>query len=81
MTTSGLCKRIRQGRAHDLVSQQIQYAGDDLLQSSRDVRQPGGEFLTKFLDELGQAEKVQSPRRPSKPSRTSTRREHDVINL
>jgi hypothetical protein len=71
MTTSGLCKRIRQGRAHDLVSQQIQYAGDDLLQLSRAVRPKGGEFLTKFQGELGHAAKTQSPRRPS---RTSTRR-------
>ena len=31
MITRGLCKRIKQGTAHDVVWQQVQYAGDDLL--------------------------------------------------
>ena len=64
MTTSGLCKRIRQGTTHDVVWQQIQYAGDDLLQLNRDVRPKDGELLTELLGELGPKPKT-APRFPS----------------
>jgi len=43
MTTHGLCKRIRRGRAQDVVWQQVQYAGDYLLNLSRNFRPLGKE--------------------------------------
>jgi len=66
MTTHGLCKRISRGRAHDVVWQQIQYPGDDLLHLSRNFRPLGRELCVTFSGELGHTAKVQSPRRHSK---------------
>ena len=66
MTTRGLCKGIRLGRAHDVVWQQVQYDGDDLLHLSRNFRPLGRELGVTFPGELGHTAKVQSPRRHSK---------------
>ena len=46
--------------------QQIQYAGDDLLQLDRNFRPSGRELSITFSGELGHTPKVQSPRRHSK---------------
>jgi len=66
MTTRGLCKYISRGRAHDVVWQQVQCPGDDLLHLSRDFRPSDRELCVNFLGELGHTAKVQSPRRHSK---------------
>ena len=60
MTTRGLCKRIRLGRAHDVVWQQVQYAGDDLLHLSRNFRPLGRELGVTLPGELGHTDSSHS---------------------
>ena len=60
MTTRGLRKSIRRGRAHDVVWRQIQYAGDDLLHLSRNFRPSDRELCVNFLGELGHTDSSHS---------------------
>ena len=60
MTTRGLCKCISWGRAHDVVWQQVQYAGDDLLHLSRSFRPSDRELCVNFLDGLGHTDSSHS---------------------